>query len=131
MTSERIGHISKLLLEDKIALRTSSEQMHAEQLCQQSSGGDGAADDLKGHAGKQLRRDHEDEKSSNGSGPPSNGKENGAIGIQKGDGVYYINSPEFTGGLGKREARMSALDIIALVLSASRRGRLPSIRRDF
>lgn len=25
------------------------------------------------------------------------------MGIQKGDDVYYINSPEFTGGLGNRE----------------------------
>jgi len=25
------------------------------------------------------------------------------MGIQKGDEVYYINSPEFTGGLGNRE----------------------------
>ena len=29
------------------------------------------------------------------------------MGIQKGDGVYYINSPEFTGGLGKREVSPS------------------------
>ena len=56
------------------------------------------------HAGKQLRRDHEDSKSSNGASPKSNDKkENGAMGIQKGDEVYHINSPEFTGGLGNRE----------------------------
>lgn len=27
------------------------------------------------------------------------------VGQQKGDGMYYIVSPEFTGGLGNREAR--------------------------
>lgn len=40
----------------------------------------------------------------NGAGSNGNGKPaEGAVGIQKGDGVYYINSPEFTGGLGNRE----------------------------
>ena len=56
-------------------------------------------------AGKQLRREGgENGKSSNGAGSNGNGKQTeGAVGIQKGDGVYYINSPEFTGGLGNRE----------------------------
>ena len=57
------------------------------------------------YAGKQLRREGGDNgKSSNGAGSNGNGKQaDGAVGIQKGDGVYYINSPEFTGGLGNRE----------------------------
>ena len=113
MANAFTGHIIELLLAARVALCAPSEQMHAEQVCQEYSGGDGAADDLKGHAGKQLRRDHEDEKSSNGSEAPSNGKENGAMGIQKGDGVYYINSPEFTGGLGKREVRMFSPEVLA------------------
>ena len=56
-------------------------------------------------AGKQLRReDGENGKSSNGASPNGNGKPaDAAVGIQKGDGMYYINSPEFTGGLGNRE----------------------------
>lgn len=56
-------------------------------------------------AGKQLRREGaENGKSSGGAGSNGNGKPaDAAVGIQKGDGVYYINSPEFTGGLGKRE----------------------------
>ncbi|CAL5229603.1 g12963 [Coccomyxa viridis] len=56
--------------------------------------------------GKQLRREGaENGKSSGGAGSNGNGKPaDAAVGIQKGDGVYYINSPEFTGGLGKREA---------------------------
>ena len=56
-------------------------------------------------AGKQLRREGgENGKSSNGAGSNGHGKPaDAAVGIQKGDGVYYINSPEFTGGLGKRE----------------------------
>ena len=56
-------------------------------------------------AGKQLRReDGENGKLSNGASPNGNGKPaDAAVGIQKGDGMYYINSPEFTGGLGNRE----------------------------
>ena len=64
-------------------------------------------DGREGCAGNKLRRkdDNDNGKSSNGSGQSSSKgqQENGAMGIQKGDGVYYINSPEFTGGLGKRE----------------------------